>query len=179
MGDPVEDFLAKHRSSSKWLDDIVDVLLTKPHGTAHVNEIARDLWSSERRDIDSIEETITRRINDYCGDAADFDKTPDRDLFERVIPATYRLRSFPEKPDIYELAAVRFDEPAMRGMWDYYGKLMIEKFHEKWGAATNRKRLEAFVKWMAKPKQQEWYEERKKSFAEIASISFDDLLEKK
>ncbi len=179
MGDLVADFLAKHRSSSKWLDDIVDVLLTKPRGTAHVSEIARDLWHSEKRDIDSIEETITRRFNDYCGDAADFDKTPDCDLFQRVMPATYRLRSFPEKPDIYELTAVRFDEPAMHGMWDFYGKLMKEKFREKWSVATNRKRLEAFVKWMEKPKQQDWYSERKKSFAEIDAISFDDSLDKK
>jgi hypothetical protein len=53
MSDPVADFMAKHRS---WLADIVDVLSTKPHGTAHVDEIARNLWHSEKRDINSIKE---------------------------------------------------------------------------------------------------------------------------
>src|ERR1700730_7398429 len=113
MSDPIADFLAKHRSSSQWLDDIVNVLLNKPRGTAHVSEIARDLWYSEKRDINSIEETITRRINDYCSDAADFAKTLDHYLFQRVKPATYRLGSYPDKPDICELTPVRFDEPAM------------------------------------------------------------------
>jgi len=180
MGDLVADFLATHRSSSMWLVDIIDVLLTKPHGTAHVSDIARDLWHSERRDIRSIEETITRAINNYCSDAADFDKAPDHDLFQRVRPATYRLRSFPNKPDIYELATVKFDEPAMQGMWDFFAKqIMQKKFREKWSAASNRKKLGVFVKWMGNPKQQEWYEERKKSFAENDAISLEDLLEKK
>ena len=85
MSDPIADFLAKHRSSSQWLDDIVNVLLNKPRGTAHVSEIARDLWYSEKRDINSIEETITRRINDYCSDAADFAKTLDHDLFQQGL----------------------------------------------------------------------------------------------
>ena len=179
MGDPVADFLATHRSSSMWLVDITDVLQTKPHGTAHVSDIARDLWYSERRDIHSIEETITRAINNYCSDAADFDKAADHDLFQRVRPATYRLRSFPNKPDIYELATLKFDEPAMQGMWDLFSKQMQKKFREKWSAASNRKKLGGVVKWMENPKQQEWYEERKNLFAENDVISLEDLLEKK
>jgi hypothetical protein len=84
--------------------------------------------------------TITRCINDYSSDAEDFNKTPDHDLFQRVKPATYRLRSFPDKPNVYELAPVRFIERAMRRMWADFGKMMKDKFPEKWSAATNHER---------------------------------------
>lgn len=108
MTDPVSEFLVTHRTTAKWLDDIIDVLLDQPRGTAHVGVLADKLWRSEKRDVASIEQTITRSINNFCSDAADFNKTPAHDLFQRVEPGTYRLRSFPEKPNnIYELTAIR------------------------------------------------------------------------
>jgi len=100
MIDPVSEFLVTYPTTAKWLDDIINALLHEPRGTAHVHKLAHQLWRSEKRDVPSIEETITRRVNDFCSDAADFSKSPAHDLFQRVEPATYRLRSFPEKPDI-------------------------------------------------------------------------------
>jgi hypothetical protein len=83
MGDAMEDsvrmFLDEHRTTSRWLDDIIDVLL-KMRGSAHVNAIARELSKSYRRDIDTVEQTVTRRINDFCSDAADFRKPKKYDL---------------------------------------------------------------------------------------------------
>jgi len=41
-GDSVAEFLAKHRTSARWLDDIINVSRwTSMTATAHVREIAR------------------------------------------------------------------------------------------------------------------------------------------
>jgi hypothetical protein len=117
----VSEFLVTYPTTTKWLDDIIDALLHEPNGTAHVTTLAHKLRQhSEERDILTIEATITRRINDFCSNAADFNKSRDHDLFERVERATYRLRSFPEKPDIYELTTIRFVDPAMLSMWKIF-----------------------------------------------------------
>jgi hypothetical protein len=158
IDDPVSEFLVSHPTTAKWLDDIIDALLDEPRGTAHVRTLAQKLWQNEKRDVSSIEETITRRINDFCSDAADFDKSPAHDLFQRVAPATYRLRSFPEKPDIYELTTIHFDDHAMQDIWEIFSKLLKQRVPEKWRATTNRRKLEAFVKWWSDPARQDWYQ---------------------
>ena len=145
MTDPVSEFLVNHPTRAKWLDDIIDVFLHEPRGTAHVRTLARKLWQNEKRDIRTIEPTITRRINDFCSDAPDFNKSPAYDLFERVDKATWRLRSYPVKPDnIYELTTIHFDERAMQDMWEIFKK---QNDPERWRAATNRRKLEVFEKW--------------------------------
>jgi hypothetical protein len=167
MTDPVSEFLVTNPTTAKWLDDIIDALLHQPRGTAHVSVLAHKLWRPEKRDVDSIEQTITRRINDFCGDAADFNKSAAHDLFQRVEPATYCLRSFPEKPDIYELTTTRFDDPAMQYMWELFSTTRKKLVPEKWKAATNRRRLELFVKWMSDPDQQESYDGQKSLYRDI------------
>jgi hypothetical protein len=102
MDDKVYKSLKEHRTAASWLNDIIDVLL-RFRGTAHVSTIARELANSYGRDIEAMEQTITRRINDFCSDATDWKKTKDYDLFKRVEPATYKLRSYPDRPDINEL----------------------------------------------------------------------------
>lgn len=161
MIDPVSEFLVTYPTSAKWLDDIINALLHEPRGTAHVRKLAHQLWRSEKRDVPSIEETITRRINDFCSDAADFSKSPAHDLFQRVEPATYRLRSFPEKPDIYELTTIHFDNSAMQSMWKSFSRIQKQVALERWKTATNRRKLNGFVKWMANPEIQEWYRSRR------------------
>ena len=164
MTDPVSEFLVTNPTTAKWLDDIIEALLDQPRGTTHVSVLAHKLWRSEKRDVASIEQTITRRINDFCGDAADFNKSAAHDLFQRVEPATYRLRSFPERPDIYELTATH----STIRLCSTCGKLsrqhVKKSVPEKWKAATNRRKLELFVKWMSDPDQQEWYESQKSLF---------------
>jgi hypothetical protein len=123
MMDPVAEFLVTHPTTAKWLDDIIDALLDQPRGTAHVDVLAHKLGRSGKRDKSSIKQIITRRINDFCGEAADFDKSPAHNLFQRVEPNTFRLRSFPKKPNnIYELTAIRFDDhdQAMQYMWELF-----------------------------------------------------------
>ena len=117
LGSEVEDFLRIHPLKSRWLEEIVDVLIGTSNWTAHVREIARSLRLDTGRDINSIEETVTRRINDYCPDAYDFDKPPDRVFFRRVAPATYKLATFPQRPNIRELVPIAFEDADMQGMW--------------------------------------------------------------
>jgi hypothetical protein len=106
MEDPLYKFLKEHRTVARWLDDIVDVLL-RFGGTAHVNTIARKLANSYGRGIETMEQTATRRINDFCSDAQDWKKSKDHDLFRRVEPGTYSLRCYPDRPKIIELVSNR------------------------------------------------------------------------
>ena len=134
--DAVARFLDEHPTTARWLDDIVDVLVTSYRGSAHVRDIAHALSRLRHRDINSLEETITRRINDFCSDAADFKKSARYDLFQRVAPATYRLRSFPHKPDVYELTSIGFEQPAMELMWGFFAR----KYREQLGPNGPRSR---------------------------------------
>ncbi len=78
-----------------WLDACIEVLLKEPRGTAHVDKIADAL---RRWEISDPKNTIVRTLNSYCSDAADY-KRERPDLFERVRPNTFRLRTYPSRPD--------------------------------------------------------------------------------
>ncbi len=157
MDDAVRSFLNTHRTTARWLDEIIDVLIER-RGTAHVRDVANDLAkSNDARDKDTVEQIVTRRLNDFCSDAADFRKDADHDLFERVEPATYRLRSYPERPNVIELVRIEFDDMAMQSMRDSFRT----KYAQQWKQADNTKRLAAFVKWMAREQNHAEYERRK------------------
>jgi hypothetical protein len=178
MGDAMEDsvrmFLDEHRTTSRWLDDIIDVLL-KMRGSAHVNAIARELSKSYRRDIDTVEQTVTRRINDFCSDAADFRKPKKYDLFERIEPATYRLRAYPTKPNIIELIRIEFDDATMQDMWRLFSDLAHKKDQEKWKAANNERKLAAYVKWMSRENIYTMYKRRKAEEPMLGEIDISEL----
>jgi hypothetical protein len=66
--------IPKHTCAARWLNDIIDAFVER-RGTAHVRDIARDLAKSDdARDKDTVEQIVTRRINDFRSDAADFSK---------------------------------------------------------------------------------------------------------
>jgi hypothetical protein len=163
MDEKVRVFLDQHRTASRWLDDIIDVFM-RFSGKAHVHTIAHELSKSYGRDIDTVEETVTRRINDFCSDAYDFKKGKEYDLFERVEPATYRLRRYPEKPNIIELIRIEFDDPAMQDMWRWFGEGARKKDLKNWSAASNERKLTWFVNWMSKPEVNQIYQKRKADF---------------
>ena len=65
MDDTVQLFLNTHRTTAHWLHDIIDAFISR-RGTAHVKVIADDLVKSNKtRDKDTVEEIVTRRINDF------------------------------------------------------------------------------------------------------------------
>jgi hypothetical protein len=143
-------------------------------GIAHVKIIVDDLVKSNKaRDKDTSEEIVTRRINDFCSDAADFNKDAAYDLFERVEPATYRLRSYPERPTIIELVRIEFNDPAMQSMWVWFRQGAKKQHPQRWQQANNEKKLSAFVKWMARDKINAEYDKRK-AYLSDGSLFGDD-----
>ena len=78
-----------------WLDASIAVLMKQPRGTAHVDKIVDAV---KRWNIKNPKNTIVRTLNIYCSDAADY-KADRSDLFERLAPNTFRLRSFPDRPN--------------------------------------------------------------------------------
>ena len=161
MDDSVQLFLNTYRTTAHWLDDIIDAFISR-RGTAHVKVIADDLMKSNKaRDKDTVEQIVTRRINDFCSSAEDFNKDAAHDLFERVEPGTYRLRSYPERPTIIELVRIEFDDVDMQSMWDSFRKRAKKRQPLDWRQADNAKKLRAFVKWMAKEQNRAEYERRK------------------
>jgi hypothetical protein len=135
MCDSVRKFLNTHRTAARWLDDIIDVLISR-RGTAHVKVIADDLVKSNKgRDKDTAEQIVTRQINDFCSNAADFDKDAAHDLFQRVEPATYRLRAYPERPTVIELVRIEFDDPCGIG----FGSLPRKSARKAGSKRTMRK----------------------------------------
>lgn len=167
MSDELDKFLELHPLKPRWLDIIISALSKRSNGTAHVRDLGRELGGDH--DIDTIESTITRRINDFCSDADDFKRPKAFDLFARVEPATYRLRSFPRIPDTTDLETVEFQERAMQWTWEYF--VRFAKENVAWTDASNRKRLTAFARYMAKESGQSYYHEMRTLIANPPDLS--------
>jgi len=73
MDSELQEFLKTHPAASRWLNDIIAVLM-RSFGRAHVKDIAHELSKCYGRDVNTTEQTVTRRLNDFCSDAADFKK---------------------------------------------------------------------------------------------------------
>ena len=138
----LEAFLEEYPLSSGWLEDIIAFLMTEPRG-AHVTKIADRLHG--RHYGKAMEATVTRTINNYCSDAADFDGGADSDLFERVKPAVYRLRSHPHRPQMPTFKQPKFIDDAMQSTWSDFTNIARKKLGDKWSTATHRQKLTAFV----------------------------------
>ena len=87
--------MARTYPNLPWLDASIEVLLKQPRGTAHVDKIVDAV---RRWKIKNPKNTIVRTLNTFCSDARDY-KPHKPDLFERIAPNTFRLRSFPNRPD--------------------------------------------------------------------------------
>lgn len=122
-----------------WLNDIVDVLLRRPDGIAPVQAIAIEIMKSGRDVGATPEETITRTINNYCGNANDTNCVVKHDLFERTGPAAYRLRSYPSKPDLIEIEAIRFADRAHASAWKDFCARAVKS--PRWRTLSKRQRL--------------------------------------
>lgn len=112
-----EELLISLGLKRTWLADIVEVLLHRPNGQAEVDAIVIDVERLGNNTNDAPKETITRRINDFCSDANDADRKVAVDLFQRVSEGTYRLRNYPNPPDLIEIQKVEFDDCAMQRTW--------------------------------------------------------------
>jgi hypothetical protein len=139
-----DELLAALPLKRTWLDDIVDICLHQPDGTAEIEAILLKMMHLDR-DIGAVpESTITRTINNYCSDANDYDRVVKHDLFARVGPSRYRLRSYPEKPDLFEIQNVCFTDIGYESTWNLFRN--TAKKNPKWENMTRRKRLVAFAR---------------------------------
>jgi hypothetical protein len=161
MNDAVKKFLAEYPTTVGWLSEIIDVVIEYRRGV-HVRIIAREL-SKSHPNVEAVEETVTRTINDYCGDAADFRRPPKYNLFERVEPATYRLRTYPEKPNLFELIGIEFKDATMQGLW----KWVANTLRKKGGGLSDEEILVRLVTYMNSDDGKKMYAERKKLDEEL------------
>jgi hypothetical protein len=157
MNDAVEKFLAEYPTTVGWLNEIIDLSADYPRG-AHVRTFAREL-SKSHPNVDAVEQTVTRTINNFCGDAADFSRPPEYNLFERVEPASYRLRTYPQKPDhLFDLLGIEFEDEVMQQVWKWYANAVRKKRSD----LSNEQTLALFVNYMNSDKGKEMYADQKK-----------------
>ena len=164
MNDAVKNLLAEYPTTVRWLNEIVDLLVGYPQG-AHIRTLAREL-SKSHRNVAAIEETVTRTVNNFCGDAADFKRPPKYDLFERVAPATYRLRTYPQKPNLFELLGIEFEDAAMQRVWKLFAKAVRKKSSD----LSDEQTLLIFTNFWNSGKGKEMYADQKKLDEELQGL---------
>jgi hypothetical protein len=126
-----------------WLEDIVDAFLKRPNGVGEVDAIALAVKRNGRDVGDKPESTVTRTINNYCANANDEERKTKHPIFERVSPATYRLLSYPDSPDLIEIQNIQFDESGYKKAWKYFVDFV--KNDPKWKELSKREMLTAFA----------------------------------
>jgi hypothetical protein len=138
-----DELLAGLPLERTWLDRIVDILLHRPNGTAEVKAIAIEMMRLDHEVGTEPESTITRTINNYCSDANDSDRRAKFDLFARVAPGTYRLRTYPNRPDLTEIQYIFFADAAYKKTWaDFLNKTKSDK---RFSTLNKRQLLVAFA----------------------------------
>lgn len=143
MNSGLHDFLAEFPLRRKWLDEIVEFLLSQPNGTAHISQIARALEALPR-DVCSVQGLVCTTLASFCSDRRDFDKAADYDLFARLELGTYRLRSFPHLPDTLEIQRIEFQDKAMTHVWREFSTAAQHR-SPAWRSSKNRAKLIAFA----------------------------------
>lgn len=128
-----------------WVDDIVEVLLHRPNGTADVSTIANEIMKMNREVRATPEQTITRAINNYCGDANDLSRNPRYDIFERIAPNTYRLRTYPQAPDLIEIQNIRFNDEVYQEIWKTFWHKCEKRDGDQFRLLTDREKLNRFA----------------------------------
>lgn len=163
--------IAELRLRPSWLEHIAESLLGTPFNRAHVREIGRDIVRRhpERRAVSAIEETITREINNFCGDAKDFNRGPRFNLFERVEPATYRLLRAVDLAEIIDLQnEIRWVSGLSEGwLWEKFVERVPKDRRREWNALPLSQRLARFGLYARKPQVRDILEKLRRDEAEL------------
>ena len=171
MNGDVKKFLTEHPTTMGWLNEIIDLLAKYPRG-AHVRILACEL-SKSHPNVDAVEQAVTRAINNYCGDARDFKRPPKYNLFARVEPATYRLRTYPKKPDLFDLLGIEFKDATMQQVWKWFTDAQRSDL-------SSEDALIRFVNFWNSGKCKEMYADQKKLDDELKKlhdeIDLDDII---
>jgi hypothetical protein len=86
---------------------------------------------------------------------------------ERVEPATYGLRTHPQKPNLFELLGVEFEDATMQGLWKWYA----DALRKKSGGLSDEEILVRFVNYMNSDKGKEMYADQKKLDEELQGLA--------
>ena len=144
MNSDLPNFLAEFPLKRKWLDEIIEFLLSRPDGTAHVSDITRALEAIPR-DVSSVRGLVCTTLGSFCSDRRDFDRAADFDLFARLALGTYQLRSFPHSPDTLEIQRIEFHDKAMTHLWREFSSAAQQQI-PAWPRFNNRERLIVFTR---------------------------------
>jgi hypothetical protein len=139
-----EDLLQLLPLKRTWLDDIVEVFLKRPNGVAEVDAVVNALLKTDRDMGSEGESTVTRTINNFCINAGDTEGEVKHPVFERIGPATYRLLTYPNSPDLIEIQKIQFADYAYHRVWETF--VDLAKKNPKWETLSKRQRLEAYAK---------------------------------
>jgi hypothetical protein len=164
MNDTVIKFLAEYPTTVGWLNQIIDLLVEYPRG-AHIKTLAREL-SKSHGNVAAVEETVTRTINNFCGDAADFRRPPKYNLFERVALATYQLRTCPQKPNLFELLGIEFEDATMQRVRKWFANAA----RKKRGDLSDEQTLLSFVNFWNSGDGKEMYAAEKRLVEELQGL---------
>jgi hypothetical protein len=137
-----QDYFSLLPLKRTWLEDIVQTLMKRPYGIGEVDAIALAIQHGERDVGNEPESTVTRTLNNYCINASDEERKVKHPLFKRIAPATYKLLSYPETPDLVEIQNIQFTEPGFKQAWDIFVDWW--KSDPDWNTLTKRKKLAVF-----------------------------------
>jgi hypothetical protein len=142
----LEEFLALHPLERSWLDEIVDLALSRADGEVSVADLVQALAPPGGRP--AVERSVRFCLEDFSS-GLDGAGRPDWDLFLRLSPQRYRMRRHPVRPDTLDFVEIRFREPAVHSEFVSFAEMIEGQQPALWAAADNRRRLEAFARVLA------------------------------
>jgi hypothetical protein len=142
----LEEFLALHPLERSWLDEIIDLALSRAGGEVSVADLVKALAPPGGRT--TVERSVRFCLEDFSS-GLDGAGRPDWDLFFRVSPQRYRLRSHPVRPDVLDFVEIRFREPAVQSAFESFAETIEGQQPALWSAADNGRRLAAFARVLA------------------------------
>jgi hypothetical protein len=142
----LEEFLALHPLERSWLDEIVDLAMSRRAGEVTVAGLVEALAPPGGRA--PVERSVRLCLEDFSS-GLDGPGRPDWDLFHRAGPQSYRLRSHPVRPDTLDFVEIRFREAAVQTAFEAFAAMIEGQQPDLWAAADNRRRLDAFARILA------------------------------
>jgi hypothetical protein len=142
----LEDLLRLHPLERSWLDEIVDIAVSRAEGEVTVAVLVQALAPPGART--SVERTVRQCLDDFSS-GLDGGLRPDWDLFYQIDAQRYRLRSHPVRPDLLDHVDIRFREPAVQDAFESFAEMIESQQPKLWAAADIRRRLDAFGRVLA------------------------------
>jgi hypothetical protein len=158
MNPMLDVFLKEHPLQSQLLERVVDVLLSKPDGTAKFIDIVRGVACSRETRLDVLQNRVTKYIVECCSRSLNSSFLAQEGLFDCVAPGEYRLKCFPNRPHLLNAMAIEFEEWPVQGTWQWFCRVAEIRHHEAWSQTSNETKLNLFAEWMLTETGRELYQ---------------------